>query len=259
MSIIYERDGDVALITLDRPDRYNAVDASLSTDLIGALERAGSEARAAVVTGTGKAFCSGADLADLMDDYENDGGPDLGRLLDEVFHPALMALIDCQVPVIAAVNGAAAGAGFGLALACDIRIMAESAFFSSAFTAIGLAPDSGTTWALPHHLGVSRALELALTNRRITADEALDLGLCAEVTPDAEVAARAVELASDLTDLVPDSLVTTRKLIRDAAGMSFSDAIARERAEQARLGQTPEHREGVKAFFGKRKPDFRNL
>ncbi len=241
MSTSYKLDSDVAVITLDRPDQFNAINPSLSAGLVDALGQAGSEARAAVITGSGRAFCAGADLG----------------MLDDVFHPALEAILSCSVPVVGAINGVAAGAGLGLALACDVRVMAESAFLTSAFTAIGLAPDSGTTWWLPHHIGVSRALELALTNRRVGAEEARDLGLCTQVVPDGEVLDTAFKLAETFTDMVPDSLVTTRRLIRDAAGSSFEDAIAAEREEQARLGATPEHHEGVRAFKEKRKPDFR--
>ena len=251
MSINYELDGDVAVITLDRPDQFNAINPSLSAGLVDALGQAGSEARAAVITGSGRAFCAGADLGML------DETSDLGTLLDDVFHPALKAILNCAVPVVGAINGVAAGAGLGLALACDVRVMAEGAFLTSAFTAIGLAPDSGTTWWLPHHIGVSRALELTLTNRRVGGEEARDLGLCAQVVPDNEMLDAAFRLAGTFTDMVPDSLVTTRRLIRDAAGSSFEDAIAAEREEQARLGATPEHQEGVRAFKEKRKPDFR--
>ncbi|MGH8916180.1 MAG: enoyl-CoA hydratase/isomerase family protein, partial [Acidimicrobiia bacterium] len=181
MSVEYALEDEVALITLNRPDRFNAIDSSLSKGLRLALERAGGESRAAILTGAGKAFCSGADLNVLLADYEEGDGPDLSALLENVFHPAVQALLDCRVPVVGAINGVAAGAGLGLALACDVRIMAEEAFLTSAFTAIGLAPDSGTTWWLSHDLGVSRALEFALTNRRMDAAEARDLGLCADV------------------------------------------------------------------------------
>ena len=183
MSVDYVLEDDLAIVTLNRPDRYNAIEASLSDGLIEAANRAGEEARALVLTGAGKAFCSGADLNDLMPDYESGDGPDLARLLDVVFHPALHALLECKVPVIGAINGVAAGAGLGLALACDIRVMAKEAFLTSAFTAIGLVPDSGTTWWLSHHLGVSRALEIAFTNRRVGAEEVRELGLCVDVVP----------------------------------------------------------------------------
>lgn len=257
MSIDYQLDGDVAVITLNRPDLFNAIDAGLAAGTVDALDKAGGEARAVVLTGKGKAFCSGADLSQLMGDYET-GGPDLARLLNDVFHPMVNALANSKVPTVAAVNGVAAGAGLGIALGCDMRIMAESAFLTSSFTAIGLVPDSGTTWWLPRHVGVSKAIELTMTNKRVNAEEARSLGLCVEVVPDGEVVVRAVELAATLADMVPDSLVTTRRLIRDAAALSFGEALEAEQVEQGRLGKTFEHREGVAAFLEKRKPDFRN-
>lgn len=257
MSVDYVLEGDLAIVTLNRPDRYNAIDASLGEGLIHAANRAGEEARALVLTGSGKAFCSGADLNDLMADYENGDGPDLARLLEDAFHPPLQALLDCEVPIIGAINGVAAGAGLGLALACDLRVMAAEAFLTSAFTAIGLVPDSGTTWWLSHHLGVSRALEIAFTNRRVEADEARELGLCIDVVPGDQLLDRARSLAGQMADLVPDSLVATRRLIRGASGTSLEEAMRGEQTEQGRLGRTPEHREGVMAFIEKRKPDFR--
>lgn len=257
MNVDYVVDGDLAIVTLNRPDRYNAIEASIGDGLVRSLTRAGEEARAVILTGAGKAFCSGADLNDLMSDYESGDGPDLALLLEDVFHPALHAILDCRVPVIGAINGVAAGAGLGLALACDVRVMAEDAFLTSTFTAIGLVPDSGTTWWLSRHLGVSRALELALTNRRVSAEEARQLGLCVDVVPGDELLDRARALAGQMADLVPDSLVNTRRLIREAAGSSLDQAMRAEQAEQGRLGKTPEHREGVMAFIEKRKPDFR--
>jgi 2-(1,2-epoxy-1,2-dihydrophenyl)acetyl-CoA isomerase len=257
VSVAFDLAGDVAVVTMERPDRFNAIEATLGRGLVGAMARAGEESRAVVLTGAGRAFCAGADLNDLRPQYESGDGPDLGRLLDEVFHPALGAILDCPVPVIGALNGVAAGAGLGLALACDMRVMSEEAFLTSAFTAIGLVPDSGTTWWLSHHLGVSRALELALTNRRVGPEEARDLGLCVDVVPPDRLMARATELAGQLADLVPDSLVSTRRLIRDASSAPLEEALAAERAEQGRLGKTHQHREGVMAFLEKRKPDFR--
>ena len=156
--------------TLDRPDRFNAIDASLSRGLVEAVDRAGAEARAAILTGAGKAFCSGADLNTLLDDYESGAGPDLARLLGEVFHPAVDALLESKVPVIGALNGVAAGAGLGLALACDLRIMSDAAYLTSAFTAIGLIPDSGGSWILPRLVGQARALGLAMTGEPLPAE-----------------------------------------------------------------------------------------
>ncbi len=257
MSADYRLEDDVAVITLNRPDRFNAIGADMSGALVAALARAGEEARAVVLVGEGRAFCSGADLAELLDDYERDG-PDIGRVLDEVFHPVIHALTDCRVPTVAAINGVTAGAGLGVALGCDLRVMAGSASMTSAFTALGLVPDSGTTWLLPAHIGVSRALELTLTNRQLPAAEALDLGLCAEVVEDDDLLGRALALAAELADLVPDSLVSTRKLIRGSAARTFEQALAAEREQQARLGNTPEHLEGVKAFMEKRPPNYRS-
>jgi 2-(1,2-epoxy-1,2-dihydrophenyl)acetyl-CoA isomerase len=258
MSVEFDLMDDVALITMDRPDRFNSIEASLGAGLVEAMARAGDEARVAILTGAGRAFSAGADLNDLRPQYESGEGPDLGLLLDDVFHPALGAILDCRVPVIGAINGVAAGAGLGLALACDLRVMSEDAFLTSAFTAIGLVPDSGTTWWLSHHLGVSRALELALTNRRLGAEEARGLGLCVDVVPPEHLIDRAMELAAQMADMVPDSLVTTRRLIRGGSSSSLEEALAAERAEQGRLGKTPEHREGVMAFLEKRQADFRN-
>ena len=257
MTSKYEMDGDVAIVTLNRPDRYNAIDADLSASLVTDVARAGAEARALVLTGEGKAFCSGADLSGFVDEYE-DGVPDLARHLDEEFHPMVHAVAGCPVPVVAAINGVAAGAGMGLALGCDIRVMAESAYLTSAFTAIGLAPDSGTTWLLPHHVGISIALEMALTNRRMPASEALQRGLCAEVTPDDQVVDKAVEYAAKLAAMSTDALVTTRRLIYGSSALTFLDGLEAEKMEQGRLGRTPEHREGVMAFLEKRAPDFKN-
>lgn len=257
MSTKYELDGDVAIVTLNRPDRYNAIDADLSAAVVADLARAGDEARAVVLTGKGKAFCSGADLSGFAAEYEG-SGPDLARHLDEEFHPMVSAIGWSRVPVVAAVNGVAAGAGMGLALGCDIRVMAESAYFTSAFTAIGLVPDSGTTWLLPHYVGVSLAMEMALTNRRMPAAEAHDRGLCAEVTPDGQAVEKALEFATRLADLPTDALVTTRNLIRGSSQLTLAEGLEAEKREQGRLGRTPEHQEGVKAFLEKRPPDFRN-
>jgi 2-(1,2-epoxy-1,2-dihydrophenyl)acetyl-CoA isomerase len=258
MSVEYNLNGDVALITLNRPDSYNAIDPSLSSELQHSLERASRESRAAIITGAGKAFCSGADLNRLLAEYEADSAPDLAGLLEDVFHPVLQAVLACQVPVIGALNGATAGAGLGLAFACDLRVMSEDAYLTSAFTAIGLTPDSGTTWALSHTLGVSRALEFALTNRRVGAQECRDLGLCLDVVPAGALLETAMKVAVGLADLAPDALVTTRRLIRQAAATSFDQALQAEQAEQGRLGRTREHREGVLAFTEKRKPEFRS-
>ncbi len=257
MSVTYELDGDLAIITLNRPDSFNAITADLAASLVGSLRRAGSESRAAIITGAGKAFCAGADLGEIAEGYAH-GGPNLGAVLDHHFHPAVNALIEASVPTIAAINGVAAGAGLGLALACDLRVISHDAFLVSAFAAIGLAPDSGTTWWLPHHVGISKALEITMTNSKVPAEEAVRLGLAIEAVTAGDLMSTARGRAMALADLVPGSLVATRRLIREASASTFSNALRAERDEQHRLGQTPEHAEGVAAFLQKRKPDYRN-
>lgn len=256
MSVTYELDGDVALITLNRPDSFNAITAHLASGLVAALDRAGEEARTAVLTGAGKAFCAGADLVEISEGYRQNG-PNLGPVLDEHFHPAVNALVGARVPTVAAINGVAAGAGLGLALACDLRVMSEGAFLISAFAAIGLAPDSGTTWWLPHHIGVSKALEMTMTNSRVSATDAVRLGLAIEAVAAEDLISRSLDTAQQLADLVPEALVATRQLIRASSGRSLEESLQAERDAQHRLGQSAEHAEGVAAFLAKRKPDYR--
>ena len=256
MSVEYRLEEHIAVAILNRPDRLNAVDQSLSEGLVAAVRRAGSEAGALVVTGAGKAFCSGADLSDLMADYEK-GDPDLARLIEVRFHPMAAALVECPVPTIAAVNGAAAGAGLGLALSCDLRLMSETAFFSSAFTGIGLVPDSGSTWWLPHHIGLGRAMEIVMSNRRVEAEEAMRLGLTSRVVPGDQLFDESLRWAGELAAGATEALVATRHLLHNAAGSHLAAAWDAERETQGRLGRTPEHLEGVRAFTEKRSPDFR--
>lgn len=257
MTVSYELAGDVAVLTLDRPDRFNSVTQEICDGLVGGLDRAGDEARAVVLTGAGKAFCAGADLSDLMDEYET-GGPDLHRVIGERFNPMVEALLAAPLPTVAAVNGAAAGAGMGLALACDLRVMAESSFFLSAFIGLALIPDTGTTWLLPHHLGLSRAMELTFTNRRMPASEAAELGLAVEVVDAGEVVERATDLAAKLADGPAGAYTATRRLLVDAADSAVSAALAAERTTQGELGTSPAHLEGMQAFVDKREPDFRS-
>jgi 2-(1,2-epoxy-1,2-dihydrophenyl)acetyl-CoA isomerase len=258
LSVEYTVEDDVAVVTLNRPQVFNSIDQALSDGLSSALARAAGEARAAVITGSGKAFCAGADLVDLLGDYEADG-PQLENVISERFNPAVEAIFGAQLPVIAAVNGAAAGAGMGLALACDIRVMAETAFFMSAFINVALVPDTGTAWFLPQMIGVSRAMEIAMTGRRVPADEALALGLAVEVVPGDRVLASALERAARLADGPRHAYVETRHIVHLAAAESLAATLSREAVIQGRLGSRPAHREGMAAFVEKRAPDFRSM
>lgn len=254
MAVHYQVDGDVAVITLSRPDRFNSVSAELATGLVSALDRAGDDSRAVVLTGSGKAFCAGADLSDLMSEYES-GGPDLDRVLAERFNPMATALYEARIPTVAAVNGVAAGAGMALALGCDLRIMSAEAYFLSAFIGLGLIPDTGSTWLLVHHLGLARALEFTSTNRRMSAAEAADLGLARVVSAD-DLLAEATAQAQTLAQGPAGGYVANRKILYGANSLGFLDALEEERAVQGALGITPDHLEGMRAFIEKRPAKF---
>ncbi|HVR32716.1 MAG TPA: enoyl-CoA hydratase-related protein [Acidimicrobiia bacterium] len=256
MSVEYALVDEVAVITLNRPQVFNSIDQSLTDGLRVAFEQASTEARAAVLTGAGKAFCAGADLSDLLDEYAH-GGPDLHKTITERFNPAVDAVLDAELPVVAAVNGAAAGAGMGLALACDVRVMAETAFFMSAFINVALVPDTGSAWFLPQMVGVSRAMEIAMSGRRVLAQEALELGLTAEVVETDAVVATAVERAAAMTAGPRRAYVETRRIIHLGAAATLKDTIAREAQIQGELGARAAHREGMAAFVEKRQPNFR--
>lgn len=257
MAVTYELKGDVALLTLNRPDRFNSVTQDLCDGLVDGLRRSGQEARAVVLTGAGKAFCAGADLSDLMGEYEK-GGPDLYRVIGDRFNPMVEALLTAPVPTVAAVNGVAAGAGMGLALACDLRVMSDTAYFLAAFIGLALIPDSGTTWLLPHHLGLARAMEFTFSNRRMASSEAAELGL-GSVVDGERVVPEATAVAERLADGPTEAYVETRRLLVGATHTDPLTALSEERTVQGRLGRSPAHLEGTKAFLEKRSPDFRSV
>lgn len=254
MSVNYRMDGTVAVITLSRPEKFNSVSMDLSRRLVEAIRRAGAEARALILTGEGKAFCAGADLADLMADYET-GGPDLARVINDRFNPMVQALVDVPVPTIAAVNGVAAGAGLGLALACDLRVISPEAFFLSAFIGLALIPDTGSTWLLVHHLGLARAIEFTATNRRMAADEIASLGLGRIASP-GDLLPSALMLGAEFAEGPTPAYAATREILFGAAASSLASALEAERVTQGELGRTVLHLEGMRAFLQKRKPDF---
>ncbi|MGQ0849786.1 MAG: enoyl-CoA hydratase-related protein [Actinomycetota bacterium] len=257
MAVHYQLENDVAVITLSRPDRFNAISADLSSGLVAALSRAGEESRALVVTGSGKAFCTGADLSDLLGEYER-GGPDLSKVVGERFNPIAHRLLTVPVPTIAAVNGAAAGAGVGMALACDLRVLSAEAFFLSAFIKLGLIPDTGSTWLLVRHLGLSRAIEFTASNRRMPAVEAAALGLGQVVESD-RLMPVALELATGLASGPTPAYAANRQALYGAAALDFEAALDAERDLQGALGASPLHLEGMRAFIEKRPADFRRV
>ncbi len=245
------RDG-VGVITLDRPELMNALNAQMRAELRHALRDAGARARCLVLTGAGRAFCSGQDLGGEGDP----AGLDLERILREEYEPLMTDIAEAPVPVIAAVNGTAAGAGATLALAADVVIAAESAVFVQAFTRIGLIPDAGGTYWLPRQIGFARAMGAMLFAERIGARQAADWGMIWEAVPDEafETAwrARAAALAAGPTR----AYAALRKLLRDSHQRDHDAQFAAEAAAQGELGRSRDFREGVLAFMEKRPPEF---
>ena len=242
----------VATITLARPGRLNAMDSRTVDELRAAVgEVAASRARCLLITGEGRAFSSGADLA------SSGGFPeDAGAALEEHFNPLMEALFALSIPVVAAVNGPAAGAGCSLALAADIVIAGRSAYFLQAFVNIGLIPDAGATWLLPRLVGRARALEMMMLGERIPADQALAWGLVSRVVDDDALAREALDLAGRLAQGPTVALGLIRRLARDAAQHSLGAALAAERAAQREAGESADFREGAIAFLQKRPPRF---
>jgi 2-(1,2-epoxy-1,2-dihydrophenyl)acetyl-CoA isomerase len=246
------RAGGVLTITLNRPDVLNALNRSVHEGLFRALERAQDPSvRAVVITGAGRGFCVGQDLQEF-----SSGAGDVADSLRRSYHRNVLAIRALEKPVIAAVNGAAAGAGLSLALACDVRIAADAASFVPAFIKIGLVPDSGGTWLARRLLGAGRAFEWLTTGRRLSAAEALDWGLVSEVVAGDQVAERAQEVAQLFAAMPTRAVWETKRLLDAAENSTFAGQLELEAATQAEMTQTPDFRAGVAAFLEKREPAF---
>ncbi|KPP84778.1 MAG: 2-(1,2-epoxy-1,2-dihydrophenyl)acetyl-CoA isomerase [Rhodobacteraceae bacterium HLUCCA08] len=246
-AISFALENDIATVTLNRPDRMNALNVQMRAELTHALGEAATAARVVVITGAGEAFCSGQDLGEgrAID-------LDLERVLREEYLPMLRAIVECPVPVIAAVNGAAAGAGANLALVCDVVIASEDAFFQQAFTRIGLIPDAGGTWALPRQIGLAKAMGAALFAERIPARQAEEWGLIWEVVPMRgfadHVARRALHLAQGPTE----AYKRVKEALHASFGNSLDEQLTLEAQLQGACGKTRDFQEGVIAFLEKR-------
>lgn len=247
----------VATITLDRPQAYNALTLALLRSLIGTLRTLERDAtvRAIVITGSGKAFCSGQALddAEALPPGER---PDLGPAVRERYGPLVSAIMTSEKPFVAAVNGVAAGAGMGIACACDFRIVGESASFTTAFVKIGLVPDSGLSFTLPRIVGYAKALELCLLSEKIDAARADALGLCTKVLPAEQCLAAAQTLAATLAHGPRSIGLIKRELLHNGAG-DLRDALEYEAEMQSIAGGTADFAEGIAAFAAKRAPEFR--
>lgn len=250
--VLTSHDGAVLTITLDRPEVFNAFDQSLHAALTRALEEAAnSDVRAVVLTGAGRGFCAGQDLRELAQLTVS-----LREALEQTYHRNIRLIRALEKPVLAAVNGPAAGAGLSLACACDVRIASDAATFVPGFSGIGLVPDSGGSWFVQRLLGFARAFEWMSTNRPLGAHEALEWGLVSEVVPAADFPARVVERAAAWAALPTRAVGMTKRLLESAHASDLETQLALEaELQQAAVG-TRDFTEGVSAFLEKRQPGF---
>jgi 2-(1,2-epoxy-1,2-dihydrophenyl)acetyl-CoA isomerase len=247
----------VATITLDRPEVGNAIDIPLARELMELSIRCEGDAaiRCVVLTATGKLFCGGGDVAAFAD--AADRLPDLLREITAYLHAGQASLARMDKPLVVAVNGSAAGAGIGLALMGDIVLADPAASFTLAYTGIGLTPDGGASWLLPRLIGLRRAQELCLTNRKVKAEEAASLGMVTHVVETGSLAAEAAATASQLVRGATAALGTTRKLLLESFSNSWEDHLALESRGVAAAARNGEGSEGIRAFLEKRAPQFR--
>jgi 2-(1,2-epoxy-1,2-dihydrophenyl)acetyl-CoA isomerase len=250
--ILSARHGAVLTITLNRPEVYNAFNRELQLALRAALESAADDAvRAVVVTGAGRGFCAGQDLREFA---ELPGS--IGDALEQTYHPNVRLIRALEKPVIAAINGPVAGAGLSFAAACDVRIASDAASFVPGFAGIGLVPDAGGTWFLYRLLGFARAFEWMSSNRRLTADEALALGVVSEVVPAGTFDERVTEIAGAWAELPTRAVALTKRLFESAHSATLEEQLALEAELQQEAVQTADFAEGVAAFLEKRPASF---
>jgi 2-(1,2-epoxy-1,2-dihydrophenyl)acetyl-CoA isomerase len=255
--IRYETEGGVALITLADPATLNAISVEMTEELVDAFDRACSEARCVVMTGEGRGFSSGANLASGAPPVDASGQPDLGARLEKTFNPFVAKLRDLPIPYVTAVNGPAAGIGCSFALLGDLIVAGESAYFLEAFRRIGLVPDGSATYHLPRMIGRARAMEMMLLGEKIPARTALEWGLINRCVPDAELMPTAKALALELANGPTKTLGLIRRLAWASLDNSWSEQIQAEREAQREAGRTEDFREGVQAFFQKRPANFK--
>jgi 2-(1,2-epoxy-1,2-dihydrophenyl)acetyl-CoA isomerase len=253
--ILFDIRASVAVITMNRPDKLNAFDRSMALLLQAKLDEAASlkEVRCVVLTGTGKGFSAGQDLAEITEPQ----GPSMSQILSEHYNPIVRRIRNMPKPVIAAVNGVAAGAGANIALCCDIVVATSSASFIQAFSRIGLIPDSGGTWFLPRLIGWQKALALAMLGEKVSALEAERLGMVYDVYRDEEFQQKVHELASRLSQMPTHGLALTKHAFNQSMSNSLEAQLELEDRFQQEAALTYDYREGVDAFIRKRTPVFR--
>ncbi len=257
-TILYEVNAGILTITLNRPDKLNAMTELLLRELKDAFVQSGidRDVRVIVLTGAGRGFCAGADLAAATEQMMS-GGFSFKDNLIATYNPLILTMQSLPKPIIAAVNGVAAGAGMSLALACDMRIAAESAGFLQAFIKIGLVPDSGSTWMLPRLIGMTKALELMMTGRPVSAQEALVMGMVNQVVADADLADAVNQMAQAFVNAPTQAIGLIKQAVNYAATSSLEAALINEAELQDVAGTTADHMEGVAAFLEKRPAVFK--
>ena len=258
--ISYELKGDIAIISFNDPSTLNACGVDTAQEMLHAFEVAADEARCTILTGAGRGFCSGANLGpgQLGVQLSHEGSkPDAGRALTTHYNPLMQAIREHPHPVISAVNGPAAGVGCSLALAGDIVLCAESAYFLQAFRRIGLVPDGGSTWLLARTIGRVRAMEMALFGDKVPAEKALEWGMVNRIVADDALMSTAMEMAEKLATGPTVALSLARDLIWKACESDFDEAIYDERLAQRTAGRTDDFKEGVSAFLQKRPAEFK--
>jgi 2-(1,2-epoxy-1,2-dihydrophenyl)acetyl-CoA isomerase len=255
-NILFEISDGVARLTFNRPERLNSFNTAMHAEVRAALASLeGSAARVLVLTGAGRGFCAGQDLGDRAV-APGAAAPDLAESIEKHYKPLVLALRALPLPVIAAVNGVAAGAGANLALACDLVIAARSASFVQAFAKLGLVPDSGGTWFLPRLIGTARALGLALLGEKLPAEQAAAWGLIWRCVDDGELAGAVDALARQLAVAPTRGLARTKQAIYEGFGRTLAQQLDIERDYQGELGRSADYAEGVAAFSEKRTPRF---
>jgi 2-(1,2-epoxy-1,2-dihydrophenyl)acetyl-CoA isomerase len=257
--IAYEvRDG-VGWLRLRRPDKLNALTTRMAEEALDALTAArdDEEVRCLVITGEGRGFCAGQDLTEFTGGDGSGGAPlDVAEHLRSGYNRMIAAIVELPMPVVAAVNGVAAGAGLSLALACDVRIASDAARFLQAFVKIGLVPDSGSNWLLPRVVGYAKALELSITGDQIDAAEALRIGLVNRVVPAEEFESAVTEYAERMAQAPTRAIAATKELMGQSLRLTLAETLEREAVTQADLANSPDFAEGVQAFLEKRPPIF---
>lgn len=256
-TIVFEVSEGIARLTLNRPERLNSFNTVMHSEVqaaLAAMQREGL-ARVLILTGAGRGFCAGQDLGDRL---VAPGGqpPDLGRSIEQGYKPLILALRSLPLPVIAAVNGVAAGAGANIALACDLVLAARSATFIQPFCKLGLVPDSGGTWLLPRLVGHARAMGLALLGEKLPAEQAAQWGLIWRCVEDGQLAAEVDTLARHLASAPTRGLARTKQAMLEGWGRSLEQQLDAEREHQQELGHSADYAEGVAAFLAKRVPRF---